>query len=334
MHHLASFAVLGLCSLAVSKPGQDAWQDDIPQAARAERTDRQRDPLPAGALARLGTTRFRHSNYIHALAYSHDGKLLASSATDALRVWDATTGKEQFFARPPGEKWQFFSALAFAPDGAMLAAVSWGGNIDLFEVKTGRIVRSWRAHSDAAWRVIFSADGKSLATTGRDGVVRIWDAQTGQERLTFGKPATMAGTDCAWSADGKTIVSVGQHKPEILIWDATTGKGRNLLATLMAWMTCLRKSCARRPTKQPWRFSTSCASASRKALSAPHAPARWNAANVSCDGDVSSTEKTTRSKRPDHAWPRRWPMNAAATRAGSLRKTPQPQAPRTSCLYP
>jgi RNA polymerase sigma factor (sigma-70 family) len=103
-----------------------------PQASGADSrqptTDRHGDPLPAGAVARLGTLRFRHGANINAVAFAPDGKTVASAGLDnVLRVWDSVTGKElaQFEDKSaPQSAAQLFCA-AFSPDGKTLAS---GGN--------------------------------------------------------------------------------------------------------------------------------------------------------------------------------------------------------------
>src|SRR5260370_29130529 len=87
------------------------------------RTDRYGDALPDGALARLGTVRFRHYSHIAALAWSPDGKMLATGGgfnCGPIRLWDVATGKEvrRFVIDGIGGD----SAVAGSPDGRMLAS--------------------------------------------------------------------------------------------------------------------------------------------------------------------------------------------------------------------
>src|SRR4051794_7715555 len=62
---------------------------------KAPRTDRHGDPLPDGALARVGSTRLRHASAVGGLAFSPDGKVIATGGYDeAMYLWDAGTGRE------------------------------------------------------------------------------------------------------------------------------------------------------------------------------------------------------------------------------------------------
>src|SRR5437867_3892924 len=87
---LALFTSLVAADHGGGSPHQTGSQQDSSSAA-----DTLGDPLPAGAVARLGTTRLRHASHVINLAYSPDGKVLATAGDDDLaRLWDANTGKE------------------------------------------------------------------------------------------------------------------------------------------------------------------------------------------------------------------------------------------------
>src|SRR5262249_26649266 len=84
------------------------------------RLDRFGDRLPAGAVARLGTVRFRHGGTCHCVVFSSDGKLLASVACDnVIGIWEAATGRE--LHRCVGHT-SIPGGITFSPDGKTLAS--------------------------------------------------------------------------------------------------------------------------------------------------------------------------------------------------------------------
>src|SRR5437763_1227334 len=117
-------SALSVCLVLLSAPADPGKQKTVPE--RPARRDPHGDPLPEGAIARIGTVRLRHAGPVTALAYSHDGKVLASGSEDGtIRLWDAANGKElQCVATQQGKVAQ----VHFSADGQRLITWSaWEG---------------------------------------------------------------------------------------------------------------------------------------------------------------------------------------------------------------
>src|SRR5262249_39269018 len=108
---------LALAPLAAARPDPPKGQEK--PAAPAPPTDLYGDPLPAGAVAGMGTVRLRQGGDILFIAFSPDGKTLASAGRGGLRLWDVATGKE--IRRFEGHRAEVY-CVAFSPDGKTLAS--------------------------------------------------------------------------------------------------------------------------------------------------------------------------------------------------------------------
>lgn len=202
-----------------SKP--KAKDADAPRPAEQETVlaDRYGDPLPPGAIVRLGTVRFRHMHTISSVAYSGDGKSVLSSSWDGtVRLWDASTGKE--LRRLKGAK-DGFSSVAVSPDGTILAGGDMGRTLYLWDAATGKELHRVEKLENTVFGLRFAPDGKTLA--GLSGnTVRVWDVTTVKELHRFTGPKEDM-RPFAISADLKTFVA-SLPDSSIHLWDLTTGK--------------------------------------------------------------------------------------------------------------
>ena len=166
----------------------------------------------------------KHADAVYCVAYSRDGKLLASvggngSGGDTVcRIWDAATltVKQELM----GHTFPVYGA-AFAPDGTTLATSSRDKTVRLWSLPGGEC-RVLTGHTSDVHRCVFSPDGKWLASASQDGTVRVWNVQQGTCRQVLsvaerGKPDPLYGV--AFSPDGKRLAAVGDDF-RLHIWNA------------------------------------------------------------------------------------------------------------------
>ena len=195
-----------------------------PGAAAEARADQPGDPLPAGAVARIGATRLRHAGTVTGLAFLPGGKLLASGSRDrTARLWDLATGKEQRRFTSP-EMLQVES-FAPSPDGRLLAAGS-QGYVRVWDAATGELRHELDAgRAGIVWSVAFSADGRLLAAGtgigGTSGRVRLWDAASGRPARTLDEPHRY-DVRVAFAPDGRLLATSGDDGT-IRLSDPATG---------------------------------------------------------------------------------------------------------------
>jgi WD40 repeat protein/beta-lactamase regulating signal transducer with metallopeptidase domain len=222
-------------------------------ATLASQADPQGDPLPAGALARLGTTRLRHGGDVTFVAFAAGKRLLTAGQDGTLRLWDLEKGNEiRRFARPrpvavkpPKGKPQvgveaFLMAagqnnpgsfrVALSPDGKTLAA-SGGNIIQLWEVETGKEGRRIQTPVNGLSGLLLSPNGRTLAGRSPVGDVFLWSTEDGK-LIHHVKPAPRKGDrglvlafgggnrspvpGMAFTPDGKLLATVATtyHKEE------------------------------------------------------------------------------------------------------------------------
>ncbi|MFI5531898.1 trypsin-like peptidase domain-containing protein [Kitasatospora sp. NPDC051853] len=166
------------------------------------------------------------------MEFSPDGRVLASIRSSSVRLWDVRTGHPL-----PGVFGERVLAFSFSPDGRTLATGSAAGEVQLWDVFSGRLRATLALHPVNAMALAFSADGTLLASGGTDGTIGLWNVADGTRRAVL-TGHTGAVFELAFSPDGRTLASGGTNRT-VRLWDTTTGTSRTTLTGLGAPVTAL-----------------------------------------------------------------------------------------------
>jgi WD40 repeat protein len=154
------------------------------------------------------------------LAFGPDSKTLAVGNREGrVELWDATTGKLR--ASQQGHR-SWVHWVAFAPDGKTVASSGKDRTVKLWDVATWQ-ERATLAHRSPVLTLAFAPDSKTLASGTNDATIALWDIATKAEPATVLQHAG-AVCDIAFTRDGKTLVSAGEHSSTL--WDVATGQTR------------------------------------------------------------------------------------------------------------
>lgn len=153
----------------------------------------------------------------HAPAFSPDGKMLISSDTSSLHLWDVASGdKKREIANCRGR-------IAFSPDGRWLACAC-PDAIRLWDWPGMKDERRFEDHHDVIYALAFSPDGKQILS-GQENIIALWDVATGKQLNDL---AAHHGPilRLAFSPDGKALASGGDTNGTAVIWDPDNGRAR------------------------------------------------------------------------------------------------------------
>ncbi|TEY32597.1 hypothetical protein BOTCAL_0717g00030 [Botryotinia calthae] len=174
-----------------------------------------------------------HSNTVKSVAFSPDGKVVASGSSDeTIRLWNVATGES--LQTLEGHSRSVIS-VAFSLDGKVVASGSSDETIRLWDVATGDSLQTLEGHSRSVTSVAFSPDGKVVASGSGDETIRLWDVATGESLRTLEGHSDWV-TSVAFSPDGKVVVS-GSGDETIRLWDVATGESLQTLEGHSDWVT-------------------------------------------------------------------------------------------------
>ncbi|GCA84352.1 serine/threonine-protein kinase F [Microcystis aeruginosa NIES-2522] len=180
----------------------------------------------------LDKTLTGHSNVVWSVAYSPDGRYLASGSGDkTIKIWEVATGNE--LRTLTGHSRGVYSVV-YSPDGRYLASGSGDNTIKIWEVATGKGLRTLTGHSSEVNSVVYSPDGRYLASGSYDKTIKIWEVATGKQLRTLtGHSETVYSV--VYSPDGRYL-AIGSNDKNIKIWEVATGKELRTLTGHSSWV--------------------------------------------------------------------------------------------------
>ncbi|GHC73291.1 hypothetical protein GCM10010507_60620 [Streptomyces cinnamoneus] len=176
---------------------------------------------------------------LNGVSVSPDGHRLATVSVDApgpgsaegtaggapgAGIWDLDAGRMTM----PLSARQTPLAVAFTPDGRMLAIGDADGLVSLWDANGRRQNAALTGHSDAVSALAFSPDGRTLASAGTGGTVRLWNMASRQTEATL-TGHTQAVLALAFSPDGRLLATAGEDRTTRL-WDTRSHRSKTILS--------------------------------------------------------------------------------------------------------
>lgn len=172
-----------------------------------------------------------HTQAVTSIAFSRDGKSLASGSRDhTVRLWDVSDGKCCKILHSHTDE---ILKIAFSPFDVtgetplLLASLGYDQTVKLWDIRKSQVLRTLRGYSNEIRSVSFSPDGKTIASGHRDGKIRIWDVSTGEVlRTLVGHKHLVASVAFSPQSTAETpvLLASGSEDRTALLWDVSTGK--------------------------------------------------------------------------------------------------------------
>jgi WD40 repeat protein len=160
-----------------------------------------------------------HSYNVNAVAWSPDGKRIASGSYDTtVQVWNAADGSQPYTYTGHSHS---VNAVAWSPDGKRIASGGSDMTVQVWNAVDGSQPYTYQGHANSVLAVAWSPDGKRIASGSYDMTVQVWNAVDGSQPYTY-HGHTNSVNAVTWSPDGKRIAS-GSYDNTVQVWNAADG---------------------------------------------------------------------------------------------------------------
>jgi WD40 repeat protein len=160
-----------------------------------------------------------HRGWAFSAAYRPDGTIAATAGWGIIHFWDPAAGHH--LRSIDGPHPQEIAALAYSPDGHLLASAGSEGTVKIWEGESGKACSEIRVQQGKFLTLAFSPDGKTLALGGADGTVRFWDPATDvSTRMLRGHASSVFSL--TFSPDGRRLATIGLGG-NAKVWDVASG---------------------------------------------------------------------------------------------------------------
>jgi WD40 repeat protein/tRNA A-37 threonylcarbamoyl transferase component Bud32 len=186
----------------------------------AQVTPRGNGVFPPGLFNGLQRNVAAHEEPVLAIAFSPNGKLLATASADSsVKIWDTANG--QLITTLSGHDGSV-NSVAFSPNGASLLTASEDNTVKIWNTGDFKLKTTLSGHSGGVLSAIWSPDSKQVATASEDTTIRLWETDSGKEKSSLAGH-TEAVTALAFSPDGKTLIS-GSVDTKVIFWETATSR--------------------------------------------------------------------------------------------------------------